>query len=114
MNVTIESEGISISINVSNVPAQAIKTMMVDFADRILRMDKESEKYFSVKMNSCGMKKIEVIKQLRAMFDLPLKEAKDMSEKVDSVILVTPSLDEAMKVTRSLQGVGASVELIPQ
>ena len=58
-----------------------------------------------------GAKKINVIKEVRAATGLGLKEAKDLVESAPKVIKECVSKDEAEKLKKVLEEVGATVEL---
>ncbi len=66
---------------------------------------------FDVVMTSFGEKKINVIKEVRAITALGLKEAKEMVEAVPSTIKEGASKAEAEEVKAKLEAAGATVEL---
>ena len=66
---------------------------------------------FDVVMTSFGGNKVSVIKAVRAMTGLGLKEAKDTVEGVPSTIKEAVSKDEAEDVKKQLEEAGATVEL---
>lgn len=66
---------------------------------------------FDVVMSSFGENKVSVIKAVRAITGLGLKEAKDMVEGVPSTIKEGASKGEAEDVKKQLEEAGASVEL---
>lgn len=66
---------------------------------------------FDVVMSSFGQNKVSVIKVVRAITGLGLKEAKAMVEGVPSAIKEGASKDEAEDVKKQLEEAGASVEL---
>ena len=66
---------------------------------------------FDVVMTSFGSNKVSVIKAVRAITGLGLKEAKDTVEGVPSTIKEAVSKDEAEDVKKQLEEAGASVEL---
>jgi large subunit ribosomal protein L7/L12 len=71
----------------------------------------EEKDAFTVVMTSFGEKKINVIKEVRAITGLGLKEAKDLVEAVPSDIKVDATKDEANEVKEKLEAAGATVEL---
>ena len=71
----------------------------------------EEQTEFNVVMTSFGANKINVIKVIRAVTGLGLKEAKDMVEGVPSTVKEGVSKDEAEKVKKELEDAGATVEL---
>jgi large subunit ribosomal protein L7/L12 len=71
----------------------------------------EEQTEFTVVLASAGDKKIEVIKEVRAITGLGLKEAKDLVEGAPKPVKEGVSKDEAEKVKATLEKVGAKVEL---
>ena len=71
----------------------------------------EEKTEFTVVLASTGEKKIEVIKEVRALTGLGLKEAKDLVEGAPKTIKEGVAKDEANKVKATLEKVGAKVEL---
>jgi len=71
----------------------------------------EEKTEFDVVMTSFGDKKINVIKEVRQITSLGLKEAKDLVEGVPSTIKEALPKDEAEKVKKQLEEAGATVEL---
>lgn len=73
---------------------------------------KEEEKTeFTVKLVSIGDKKIQVLKELRSLIQLGLKEAKELIDSVPSVVKEKVSKEEAMEMKTRLEAVGAKVEV---
>ncbi len=72
---------------------------------------KEEKTEFTVTLVSVGDKKIQVLKELRAVTQLGLKEAKDIIDKTPSVIKENASKEEADKIKAKLEEVGAKVEI---
>jgi large subunit ribosomal protein L7/L12 len=66
---------------------------------------------FNVELTSFGDKKINVIKEVRAMTGLGLKEAKDLVEGAPNTIKEDLTKDEAEKIKTKLEEAGATVEL---
>jgi large subunit ribosomal protein L7/L12 len=64
-----------------------------------------------VTLVSVGDKKIQVLKELRALTQLGLKEAKDIIDKTPSVIKENVTKEEADKIKAKLEEVGAKVEV---
>ena len=71
----------------------------------------EEQTEFTVVLASAGDKKIEVIKEVRAITGLGLKEAKDLVEGAPKPVKEGVSKDEAEKIKATLEKVGAKVEL---
>ncbi len=66
---------------------------------------------FTVVLAAAGDKKINVIKEVRAITGLGLKEAKDLVEAAPKEVKVDVSKDEAEKIKKQLEEAGAKVEL---
>jgi large subunit ribosomal protein L7/L12 len=71
----------------------------------------EEQTEFDVILKSAGDKKINVIKEVRAITGLGLKEAKDMVDGAPSTVKEQVSKDEAASIKAQLEGAGAEVEL---
>ncbi len=71
----------------------------------------EEKDEFDVVMSSFGGNKVAVIKAVRAITGLGLKEAKEMVEGAPSTIKEGVSKDEAEEIKKQLEEAGASVEL---
>ncbi len=71
----------------------------------------EEKDSFDVILMSFGEKKINVIKEVRAMTGLGLKEAKDLVEGVPKPVKEGCQKDEAEELKAKLEGAGATVEL---
>jgi large subunit ribosomal protein L7/L12 len=71
----------------------------------------EEKTEFTVVLASAGEKKIEVIKEVRALTGLGLKEAKDLVEGAPKPVKEGVAKDEAEKIKATLEKAGAKVEL---
>ena len=71
----------------------------------------EEKTEFTVVLAGAGEKKIEVIKEVRALTGLGLKEAKDLVEGAPKTVKEGVAKDEANKIKATLEKVGAKVEL---
>ena len=71
----------------------------------------EEKTEFTVVLVAAGDKKIEVIKEVRALTGLGLKEAKDLVEGAPKTVKEGVSKDDAAKMKATLEKVGAKVEL---
>lgn len=71
----------------------------------------EEQTEFDVVMTSFGENKVGVIKAVRAITGLGLKEAKDMVEGVPSTVKEAASKDAAADIKKQLEDAGATVEL---
>jgi large subunit ribosomal protein L7/L12 len=71
----------------------------------------EEQTEFTVVLSAIGEKKIEVIKEVRAITSLGLKEAKDLVEGAPKPVKEGVSKEEAEKIKAALEKAGAKVEL---
>ncbi len=71
----------------------------------------EEKTEFDVVMSSFGANKVSVIKAVRAITGLGLKEAKDLVESAPAAIKEGASKDEAADIKKQLEEAGASVEV---
>jgi large subunit ribosomal protein L7/L12 len=71
----------------------------------------EEKTEFTVVLAAAGDKKIEVIKEVRALTGLGLKEAKDLVEGAPKTVKEGVNKEEAEKIKATLEKVGAKVEL---
>jgi len=71
----------------------------------------EERSEFDVILSSMGDQKINVIKEVRAITGLGLKEAKDLVEAAPKPVKEGVSKDEADKIKAQLEGAGATVEV---
>ena len=71
----------------------------------------EEKTEFDLILVSFGEKKINVIKEVRAITGLGLKEAKDLVEGVPNPVKEAVSKDEAEEIRTKLEGAGATVEV---
>lgn len=71
----------------------------------------EEKDSFDVVLASIGDKKINVIKEVRAITSLGLKEAKDLVESAPKAVKEGVTKDEAEKIKEQLEGAGATVEV---
>ena len=71
----------------------------------------EEQDEFDVVLSATGDKKIQVIKEVRALTSLGLKEAKDLVDGAPKPVLEKVSKEDAEKARAQLEGAGASVEV---
>jgi large subunit ribosomal protein L7/L12 len=71
----------------------------------------EEQTEFDVVLTAAGDKKIQVIKEVRALTNLGLKEAKDLVDSAPKPVLERVPRDQADKAKAQLEGAGATVEL---
>jgi large subunit ribosomal protein L7/L12 len=72
----------------------------------------EEKSEFDVQLTEVGAKKIPVIKEVRAITGLGLKEAKEKVESAPTVIKEGASQEEADQIKEQLEAVGASAEIL--
>ena len=71
----------------------------------------EEKTEFTVVLKSAGEKKVEVIKAVRAITGLGLKEAKDLVESAPATVKDAVSKDDAAKFKKEIEAAGATVEV---
>jgi large subunit ribosomal protein L7/L12 len=71
----------------------------------------EEKDEFDVVLTAAGDKKIQVIKEVRALTSLGLKEAKDLVDGAPKTVLENVSKEDAEKAKEAIEGAGGSVEL---
>jgi large subunit ribosomal protein L7/L12 len=73
--------------------------------------DEDEKDEFDVILTGAGDKKIQVIKEVRSLTSLGLKEAKDLVDGAPKAVLEKANKEDAEKAKAQLEGAGASVEL---
>jgi large subunit ribosomal protein L7/L12 len=73
--------------------------------------EEEEKTEFDVVLTAAGDKKIQVIKEVRALTSLGLKEAKDLVDSAPKPVLERAPREQADKAKEQLEAAGASVEL---
>ena len=71
----------------------------------------EEQDEFDVVLIAAGEKKIQVIKEVRSLTSLGLKEAKDVVDSAPKAVLEKVSKEDADKARTALEGAGATVEV---
>jgi large subunit ribosomal protein L7/L12 len=71
----------------------------------------EEQDEFDVVLTDAGAQKIQVIKEVRALTNLGLKEAKELVDSAPKAIIERANKDDAEKAKAALEGAGATVEL---
>jgi large subunit ribosomal protein L7/L12 len=71
----------------------------------------EEQDEFDVVLQAAGDKKIQVIKEVRSLTSLGLKEAKDLVDSAPKPVLEKVSKEDAEKAKAQLEGAGATVDL---
>ena len=74
--------------------------------------DEEAKNSFNVVLAAVGDKKIQVIKEVRSLTSLGLKEAKELVDNAPKPVLEGLPKDDADKAKAALEAVGAEVELV--
>jgi large subunit ribosomal protein L7/L12 len=69
----------------------------------------EEKTEFDIELTSFGAQKIAVIKEVRAITALGLKEAKELVESAPKVVKEAVSKEEAAEIKKKLEGVGATI-----
>jgi large subunit ribosomal protein L7/L12 len=93
------------------VSAAAPVAMMAAAAGGAEAAAAEEKTEFTVVLTSAGAQKINVIKEVRAITSLGLKEAKDLVEGAPKPVKEGVTKDEADKIKMQLEAAGATVEL---
>ena len=73
--------------------------------------EEEEKDSFDVVLTGAGDKKIQVIKEVRALTNLGLKDAKDLVDGAPNAVLEGASKEDAEKAKEALEAAGASIEL---
>ena len=93
------------------VSAAAPVAMMAAGAGAAAAAPAEEKTEFTVVLTAAGAQKINVIKEVRAITSLGLKEAKDLVEGAPKPVKEGVTKDEAEKIKKQLEAAGATVEL---
>ncbi len=93
------------------VSAAAVAVAAAPAAAAAAAAPAEEKTEFNVVMTKFGDNKVNVIKVVRAITGLGLKEAKDLVEGVPSVVKEGVSKDEAANIQKQLEEAGATVEV---
>ena len=73
--------------------------------------DEEEQSEFDVVLESAGDKKIPVVKEVKSLTGLGLKEAKELVDNAPKVVLEKVSKDDAQKAKEVIEGAGGTVSL---
>lgn len=90
---------------------EALATPIVAQAPGAPEKEEEEKTEFDVILSEMGSKKIQVIKEVRKLTSLGLKEAKDLVEQAPKPIRENVAKEEALKIKETLEAVGAKVEI---
>ncbi len=94
-----------------DVTAAAPMTMAAMPAGGDAPAAEEEQTEFDVVLKAAGGQKIQVIKEVRSLTNLGLKEAKDLVDSAPKAVLEKVTKEEAAKAKEALEGAGASVEI---
>ena len=94
------------------VSAAPMPVAMTPGAVAVAEEIEEEQTEFDVKLTDIGAKKINVIKAVREVTPLGLKEAKDLVESAPAVVLEQLSKESAEEAKEKLEAAGAAVELV--
>jgi large subunit ribosomal protein L7/L12 len=113
MNLLELSEFIKAFEEAFDVKAAAAAPMMVAAAPGAAGGGEEAEEKteFDVILNAAGDQKIQVIKEVRALTSLGLKEAKDLVDGAPKPVLEKVAKEQADKAKEQLEAAGATVEV---
>ncbi len=89
-------------------PVAAVAAAPADGGDEVAAEEKDS---FDVVLAGAGDKKIQVIKEVRALTNLGLKDAKDLVDNAPKPVLEGASKEDAEKAKEALEAAGAAIEL---
>jgi len=90
---------------------EALAAPIVAQASGAPEKEEEEKTEFDVILSEMGSKKIQVIKEVRKLTSLGLKEAKDLVEQAPKPIRENVVKEEALKIKETLEAVGAKVEI---
>lgn len=90
---------------------EALATPIVAQASGAPEKEEEEKTEFDVILSEMGSKKIQVIKEVRKLTSLGLKEAKDLVEQAPKPVRESVTKEEALKIKETLEAVGAKVEI---
>ena len=93
------------------VTAAVPMAMPMGGAAAVAEAPKEEKTEFQVVLKAVGEKKIQVIKVVRQLTSLGLKEAKELVDSSPSVVKESATKDEAQRMKEQLEAEGATVEL---
>ena len=99
-------------VSASAAPAIAMPGMMPAAPGAEEAAEPEEQTEFDVQLKDFGGKKIPVIKEVRAITGLGLKEAKEKVESAPVVIQEAVSKEDAEKTKEQLEALGATVEIL--
>ena len=84
---------------------------VLELSELLKEFEEDEKSEFDVILTGAGDKKIQVIKEVRSLTSLGLKEAKDLVDGAPKPVLERASKEDAEKAKAKLEGAGATVEL---
>ncbi|MDR3325917.1 MAG: 50S ribosomal protein L7/L12 [Rhodospirillaceae bacterium] len=93
----------------ATAPIVAAPIAVAEIVDSVAKVEEKTE--FDVVLLEIGAKKITVIKEVRSITGLGLKEAKDLVEATPKPIKESVNKEEAEKIKKILEDAGAKVEI---
>ena len=93
--------------------AEQLVNLTVKEVNELAQILKEAEEKtsFDVVLKSAGAQKLQVIKKVKELLSLGLKDAKDLVDKAPATLKEGASKDEAEALKSEIEGLGAEVEL---
>ena len=101
----------TIAEGVSSAEANLFVDLLSKFGAKVVVTTVKEQTSFDVVLTGAGDKKIQVIKEVRALTNLGLKDAKDLVDGAPQTVLEGVSKEDADKAKESLEAVGATLEL---
>ncbi len=92
-------------------PAAGAPAEATEAAEEEAPAEEEEQTEFNVLLDSYGDQKVKVIKEVRSVTDLGLKEAKEVVESVPVVVKEGVNKEEADQIKEKLEAVGATVQI---
>ena len=97
---------------ISSMTVLELSELLKDFEEKFgVTAAAEEQDEFDVILTAAGDKKIQVIKEVRALTNLGLKEAKDLVDGAPKPVLEKVSKEDAEKAKAALEGAGGTVEV---
>src|ERR671932_310136 len=97
--------------SIANMTVLELSQLLKDFEEKFGVTAAEEQDEFDVILDAAGDKKIQVIKEVRALTSLGLKEAKDLVDNAPKPVLERVNKEAADKAKEQLEGAGATVTL---
>ena len=101
----------TIAEGVSSAEAKLFVDLLSKFGAKVVVTTVKEQTSFDVVLTGAGDKKIQVIKEVRALTNLGLKDAKDLVDGAPNAVLEGASKEDAEKAKEALEAAGATIEL---